>query len=75
MIADPAVKPGHSGVRQHSRAVAQVTGTVPAPNGPGPRPGRLAVPLAQRRCWQADTNRVGRVTDRRIATGQANNQQ
>ena len=53
---------------------AHVTGTVPAADGPAPRPGRLAVPLAQRRCQQADTNRVGQVTDHRIAIGQANNQ-
>ena len=29
------------------------------------------MPLAQRRCQHADTNRVSQVTDRRIATGQA----
>jgi hypothetical protein len=32
---------------------------------------RLAMPLADCRCQQADTCRVGQVTDRRIAIGQA----
>ena len=32
---------------------------------------RVAVPLAQCRCQQADTNRVGQVTDCRTAIGEA----